>query len=288
AVCGYGTNWSGAVILQSSDGMAFNALTTLFDCTTIGTSLRGLSDSESWVMDDKNTLTVQLFSGVLESITCEQLLQGDNLACVGEELIQFQDAVLNNNGDMVLSTLVRGRLGTEHKINQHQTVEPFVLLNRNLLEHIQVDNSIIGQSQIFKAVTLGMLASSVVGDKFCFKAKGLMPFAPVHLSATRSTNYSLTLTWKRRNRIDGQWRDLVDVPMSESFEVYEVDIIRNSQVVKTFSDVRPNSSNTPNPRIIYYASEQSADGFTPGQSIEVVVYQLSVVVGRGFPGRAVV
>ena len=83
--------------------------------------------------------------------------------------------------------------------------------------------------------------------------------------------------WVRRNRIDGQWRDFVDVPMSETNETYEVDVLKDGVVVRTFASTIPEVS--------YSIEQQVEDGLKPGQAIEVVVYQLSAVVGRGFGAR---
>jgi hypothetical protein len=35
----------------------------------------------------------------------------------------------------------------------------------------------------------------------------------------------LTITWVRRTRYSGEWRDLVDVPLNEASEGYEIDVL---------------------------------------------------------------
>ena len=70
------------------------------------------------------------------------------------------------------------------------------------------------------------------------------------MALTRNSRHSFT--WARRTRIGGEWEDGAGtVPLAEAADAYEVDILSG-----------------------------------PGGAVNVVVYQLSAVIGRGFP-RAV-
>jgi hypothetical protein len=103
----------------------------------------------------------------------------------------------------------------------------------------------------------------------------------VHLRGSRNSGGDLTITWIRRTRFSGEWRDLVDVPLNESSEAYEVDVLDGTgQVIRTLSSSSPS--------VTYSAADQTTDFGMPQSVVEVAIYQLSAAVGRGFPGRATV
>jgi hypothetical protein len=103
----------------------------------------------------------------------------------------------------------------------------------------------------------------------------------VHIRGSRNGVGDLTITWARRTRYSGEWRDLVDVPLNEASEAYEVDVLDGAgQVVRTLS--------TSIPSVTYLAADQTADFGTPQAGIDIAVYQLSAAVGRGFAGRATI
>jgi hypothetical protein len=103
----------------------------------------------------------------------------------------------------------------------------------------------------------------------------------VHIKATRNGGGDLTITWVRRTRYSGEWRDLVDVPLNEANEAYEVDVLDGAgQVVRTLSSTSPS--------ITYTAADQTTDFGAPPSGLAVAVYQISAAIGRGFAGRAIV
>jgi hypothetical protein len=108
----------------------------------------------------------------------------------------------------------------------------------------------------------------------------LKPLAPVHIAGSRDGSDNLTITWIRRTREHQEWRDLVDVPLGETTEAYEIDILNGSTVVRTLTA----SAQT----VAYSAAQQTTDFGSPQASVTVNVYQMSETVGRGFPGSAVV
>jgi hypothetical protein len=101
----------------------------------------------------------------------------------------------------------------------------------------------------------------------------------VHLQGGRNGGGDLTITWIRRTRYSGEWRDLVDAPLNEASEVYEVDVLDGAgQIVRTLSSTIPS--------VIYSAANQSTDFGAPQGAVDIAVYQISAAVGRGFAGRA--
>jgi hypothetical protein len=84
--------------------------------------------------------------------------------------------------------------------------------------------------------------------------------------------------------VGGAWRDGTGVvPLAEDTEAYEVDILDapGGSVVRTLTGIT-------SPSAIYTAADQAADFGAAQSAVHVAVYQLSGVVGRGFPGEATV
>lgn len=86
------------------------------------------------------------------------------------------------------------------------------------------------------------------------------------------------LTWIRRTRVSGEWRSLVDVPLGETSEAYEVDIFSDS----TYSVIRRTLiSNTSS--VTYTSAQQIADFGNKQTTLYLKIYQISSAVGRGYP-----
>jgi hypothetical protein len=112
--------------------------------------------------------------------------------------------------------------------------------------------------------------------------ESLRPLAPMAIAGTRSGG-DLTGTFIRRTRIggDNSWRDgVTEVPLGEATEAYSIDILNGSTIVRTISVTSPS--------FFYSATDQTTDFGSPQSAISVTIYQLSSVVGRGFPASATV
>jgi len=116
---------------------------------------------------------------------------------------------------------------------------------------------------------------------FTYSAKSLKPYAPVHIAGSRNGSSDLTISWKRRTRLNGDWRDGVDIPLSEESERYEVDIMQGATVKRTITGLT-------SPSTIYTAAQQVTDFGATQSSVLVNIYQLSASVGRGYAGIATI
>ncbi len=87
--------------------------------------------------------------------------------------------------------------------------------------------------------------------------------------------------WVRRTRLNGDWKDAVDVPLSEESERYEVDIMSGVTLKRTITGLT-------SPTASYTAAQQVTDFGSAQASILVNVYQLSTAVGRGIAGIATI
>lgn len=182
------------------------------------------------------------------------------------------------------------RRGTEWATAGHAAGEHVILLTEQTLSRVNLPDSDLGTTRFYRGVTLGGLLSESVERSLVLKGRALMPYAPVDLRGTRGGSpLDWSLSWKRRTRLGGAWKDAIDVPLGEVSEAYEVDILNGSSVVRTLTaDVSAAGSVvTPASRTAVYTNADQITDFGAEQAnLNIRVYQLSATLGRGFPAAA--
>lgn len=138
----------------------------------------------------------------------------------------------------------------------------------------------IGLSRLYKPVTVGMTLGNTDAVSYAGAGRVWKPYSPVHVEASRDGGGDITVRWVRRTRTGGGWRDGVDVPLGETAERYEAEVMDGSEVVRVMQATSP--------EMVYSAAMQVADFGALQGAVTVRVYQMSEVVGRGYPAEAVV
>ena len=284
----YGAPWPACTLFQSEDGTIYAAADTALAAVTWGAVVNVLGPTDTPFQTDLvNTLEIALVGGEPpESVTTEEMLAGANRAAViradgTAEIIHFQDVTATAAGTYVLSTLLRGRRGTEVFVPGHQPGEMFVLLddsaaiNRRLVPLDRVGNTLH-----LAAVARGGDAGNSTPQVIEFAGNDLKPYAPVHFAASGSFGSDITLTWVRRTRVGGDLEDgFGTVLLAEDAEEYELEILGpDDEVRRTVTDLTSLS--------FTYTTAMQAVDFPEGYPASAfVVYQLSAQVGRGFAAR---
>jgi hypothetical protein len=279
-VVGLGADWTGAAVYRSDDGGAnYTLLQSLSAQATIGAGLTILPNGNrySW---DNSTIDVLLTFGELQSVTEIAVLNGANACVIGDEIIQFQNAQLIGDNQYRLSRLLRGRLGTEWAMAGHVAGERFVLLTNAVAREL-VASSAWSISKKYKPVTIGSTLGAAAAQDFTYAARALKPYAPAQVVGSRDGSGNLTISWKRRTRIGGDWRDAVDIPLSEESERYEVEIFQGVTLKRTITGLT-------SPSASYTAGQQVTDFGVAQASVSLKIYQLSAAVGRGYASTALV
>jgi Putative phage tail protein len=126
--------WRAAVLFAGDDGTVFAAADETLQAAPWGVARDALPDTDIPFQTDRDTLLrVSMISGALVSVSELAMLNGANRAALiradGEaEIIAFRDAVWED-GVYVLSTLLRGRRGTEVFTGGHGARDVLVLLD---------------------------------------------------------------------------------------------------------------------------------------------------------------
>lgn len=281
-------SWLGGVLVRTDDAGVTWTEVQAFAApgSTIGTASNALGVVESRVWDKASVLSVVMNHGELYSATELAVLNGANHFAYGApgqwEIIAAQQCVLVSGSTTSLSDLLRGRFGTEWAMGTHVAGDWLVLLSETDVTAIGLSASSIGLSRTYQAITLDQTIETGADVPFTYAGVNLECLSPAHFTGDRvpgSADWGFS--WIRRSRTDGTWRDLVDVALGETSEAYELDVYASSSfaVIK-----RTIASSTP--VCVYTASQQAADFGALQTTVYARVYQMSSVVGRGYPATA--
>jgi hypothetical protein len=277
--------WGGADVLQSTDGgVNYNAIATIGAAAAIGTVTTGtLSTIDFSRMEYTTDIIVTLDSAQAQifSITPDQLFnEFGNMALIGNEIVCFTDATyLGGRQFRLYGAWARGLKDTEN--TAHGANESFVLLDGAVVNSA-ANLANINIALLYKPVTIGNTDALTPSTPGTHTGKRLVPFSPAMVAGTRDGSNNLTITWVREDRLYYSWIDNSDIPLSESSLSFEVDILDApaGSVLRTIVVTAETAS--------YTSAEQTTDGLTPGDLINMNVYQISSAVGRGKPAQELI
>jgi hypothetical protein len=288
AMYGGNSGWGGGVLMQSKDdGTSWASVAELAAPGAItGICSNSIGVVESRLIDNSSILDVTLRTGELFSVTELAMLNGANYFAYGAdgrwEIIAAKTCTLVSGKSYTLKDMLRGRFGTEWAMSTHSAGDVVVLLDTNDVETILSESSQIGLPYLYRGVTLNRDIDSDTNRTFTYRGINLKPLSPVYVTGVGSlvTN-DWTLSWIRRTRIGGEWRDGVDADLGESLEKYEVDIFSNSSYTTVKRTLTVYSQTAT------YTSAQQVTDFGANQtSLYFKVYQISSIVGRGVGASA--
>lgn len=282
AACGYGDGWSGAQAFKSNDG---GATWTSFgngflNEATIGAASSALGDFTQNIFDESSSVTVVLLNGELASDTELNVLNGANVALLGNEIIQFRNATLVSAGTYTLTGLLRGRRGTEWARASHAIGDRFVLLNESTTYLFTGSSGEYDAARKYRGVSFGGFLDDATDIDFTNTAVAQECYAPVHLGGGRNAALDVILNWVRRTRLSGGWNDYSDVPLGEASESYEVEIwdAGYSTLKRTISGLSAQTTT-------YTAAQQITDFGSEQATVYWKAFQLSATRGRGYEAQ---
>lgn len=283
-MCGVKTGWKGGALYMSSDAGA--TWTDLLDVdppgATMGTATNSIGSVEHRIKDAASVLSVTLTQGTLASISESALFSGGNHFAYGVdgrwEIIAAQTCTLVSGSNYTLSDLLRGRYGTEQYMGSHSAGDAVVLLDTSSISLLSLSTAIIGQSRLYRGITSGRDISTDGNRAFTYQGINLKPLSPIALTGNRDASNDWALSWIRRTRTGGEWRDYVDAMLGETSEAYQVDIFSDG----TYTTVKRTLSVT-SPAAAYTSADQTTDFGSNQGTLYLKIYQLSATVGRGYP-----
>ena len=289
-VAAHAKPWPGEIaVYRSAETDGFALLTTFGGRARIGVLAADVFSGPVSRFDHSNALVVDLYSGTLESVTDITLLGGANALAVetgaGQwEIVQAGTAELIAPGRYRLTRLLRGQRGTDWAmISMVPTGARVVVLDATLAS-LPISEADLGLPWNWR---IGPAARPVsdetyVAASFTPEGAGLRPFSVAHVEQPwrrPRTPGDLTIRWARRSRAlsADSWSGL-EVPLAEELEAYEIEILDGTTVKRVLS-ARTTSA-------VYTATQQTTDWgapLGPGDTLDIRIYQLSALVGRGAP-----
>jgi hypothetical protein len=277
--------WPGsAAIYRSSEdaGYVFERLEERR--ATLGLTESVLAAAPVGRFDRKGQLQVVLTQGELSSATRVQLMNGANLAAIGDgspgnwELIQFATATLVAPNTYELTGLLRGQAGTDGAMPLEWPLGSTFVLIDGAVAQVQLD---LGERRLERHYRIGPAGRPFDDPSYehvvaAFDGVGLRPYAPAHLGAS-PVGGDLAVTWVRRTRINGDSWESAEVPLGETTEAYRVRVMNGVTILREVVVGAPSWT--------YPAGLQALDG--PGPR-EIAVAQIGEVWGAGSEARLAV
>jgi hypothetical protein len=195
------------------------------------------------------------------------------------EIIAAQTCTLVSGTSYVLKNLLRGRFGTEWAMGMHATNDALILLDTTDVAAIEMSSGSIGLSYLYRGITVDQDLSTDSNRSFTYSGVNLKPLSPVYLNGSRdSSSGDWTLTWIRRTRTGGEWRDSVDASLGEASEAYQIDIYADGSYSTNKKTLSVGA-----PACTYSSADQVADFGANQATLYLKLYQISATVGRGYP-----
>ena len=284
------TPWPGALaVYRSPEDTGFELSVLISLPATLGELVTPLSPGPEGRMDHASRPVVVLAGNALSSVSRTQLLDGSNAGAVRcsnglWEVIQFERAELIAPQTYELSGLLRAQGGTEDAMFEGaEAGSPFVLLDTSLTA-VPLTSDQIGLPYTWRfGPSQRSIDDATYGQSVhAFSGRGLKPLSPVHVTGRRDvpTAGDVSIAWHRRGRIGADSWTVVEIPLDEPFEAYEVDIFDGGTLKRTIVANGPSA--------VYSLGDQIADFGAARDTYEVVVYQLSAAMGRGTGRSAII
>jgi len=234
-------------------------------------------------LDKASSLRVRAVNGDFSSTTELAVLNGANYFAYGDagrwEIIAAINCTLVAPNTYVFTDMLRGRFGTEWAMATHAIDDKVILLDTDAMYFIGMHVSTIGLQREYRGITYNQSVDSDIDYSFTYNGVNLECLSPVYFVGGRNIVTSdWSFSWVRRSRTDGEWRDSVDAGLGEASEAYELDVYSDD----TYSVVKRTISST-SPACTYGSAEQVSDFGSIQSLIYAKLYQLSSVVGRGYP-----
>lgn len=285
AMTGLTSGWPGGVLLRSDDsGNTYNAVGGSTARAKVFVAGAALSAHHGYSIDHASVLTVtpRYTDHTLSGISEDQLYAHVNLAAYGAdgrwEVVAFKTAV-DNTGSYTVQNFLRGLYGTEWASGLHVAGDYFILLDTATVRFFGLPTSAIGSQRLYRAVTQGAALDSSVDTADTYDAVNLLPLSPVEMRGWRDpSTKDWTLLASRRTRTPVEIFSGLATPLGETAESYDIEIWDSG-----FTTLKRTFSGLTTPGAVYTGAQQITDFGSVQSTIYYKIYQISSVVGRGYP-----
>ena len=286
-----GGTWTGADVQKSADQVSYADVATMSGAVGVGVTISELEPTTSFYsLDTDNEVGVQFDSRVtFTSATYAQVIADPyrNLFYLDGELFQAMTCTQLNAYTWAFSNLLRGRFGTEQFIDTHAEGEQFVQIAASAIRTVNYSQFELDATRYYRAHNTSPAPYSTPIEVEQ-TTRRLMCYAPFYISGVRVAD-DLTVSFLRRSRAAGT--ALFGSPLFEDEAVFECDIYDGVAVVRTITSTASANGSVvdPDALTVYYDEDDQVLDFGSAQAaIDIKIYQLNAIRGRGYPGSKTV
>lgn len=232
------TNWNGANIYFSEDySKTYKTVSETRNNSLLGHVINTPKSARPYYFDLKNKLKISFHGGVdiekFKNVTNLEIYNGENKAIYGNEIIQFKNITLENDGSYSVSELLRGLYGTENEIENHKAGDIFIILDTDIItQEFSYDK--INLSYFYKAVSFDNDIIDTKAKLYTLNAKNLKPLPPCHLKA-KYIDKKIYIKWEEKGRGYTNWIDNTDYISIEKDSKFNIEIIIGNKIIDNFS-----------------------------------------------------
>ncbi len=277
--------WPGRMAVWRSVGDSSFAFRSFVDQPAIvGNTVTEFLPSSPARFERRNNLIVNLAGGAFSSADASGVLAGRNTLAIQHdngdwEICLFLNAEPVSENTWRLSNFLRGLGGAEDLAGRSISAGAAVVLLDEAVIPVTAEVADIGQPHIYR---IGPADRDHADDSYVEIAAtatfaALKPYAPVRARARRTPD-GIEVAFIRRGRVDSDNWEQVSIPLGEESEAYEADVLNGASVVRTLSSTAP--------QMLYPTAQELADFGIAQAQIDVAIFQMSAMAGRGFALRA--
>lgn len=224
AAAGTGAGWRRAA-LSMQDGERSVDLGGTNGVATIGSLAGGLESHSPFLLDKASRPVISLLHDAmaLPPGTGDPTSFDAPSIWLGGEILRYGRAEKVGARDYRLNELLRGCFGTGDAILDHPDGTECVLLEPQSLLQISGVPLTVGSTLHIEALGVGDM--DPVERTVAIEGLAITPRSPVHGRIEQKDNGDISLSWVRRDRLSHGWTDSVDIPNSEGFTQYAVELL---------------------------------------------------------------
>ncbi|MES3100465.1 phage tail protein [Sphingomonas faeni] len=222
---GTGAAWRQAALLYSlDDGVSWVTAGATAAPAVLGTIAGVASGAPATLIDLRGAFEVVLAHAdmTLGDADAAALDRGENLALLGDELVQFGRAEPLGGARWRLSGLLRGRRGSEAAAGTQGIGDRFAVLETGAARAFDLPVSVLARE--VRVMASGVGDATPVETRCLMTGASVVPPSPVHLDWHGEADGGATVWWTRRSRAGWRWIDGVDAPLAEETEAYRVTV----------------------------------------------------------------
>ena len=279
--------WPGSItIWRRSESGGYTPYATAAQPAIIGRTLSDLPSGPIWRWDRTARLTVLLQGSTVSSVDEASVLDGANTVAIrgsdGQwEILSFAKADLIGANTYQLSNFLRGQKGSEPQAGRAvASGAPIVVLDDAIVA-LASGVEDLGQTSTYKLAPSDQdySGASVVSISSQVRNLALLPLSPVGAAAKRGPS-SIMVSWIRRTRTGGDNWAVVEVPLGETLESYQLDILSGAIVKRSVV--------VASPAYVYASSDELSDFGAAQSALRLRIRQISGEVGPGAAYEAIV